>query len=101
MTQQITVTLSLEELESLIDTKTKLAIEEFMGNFNSQPVHFNTDEAAIYLRIAKGTLFQLNHKRLIKYSKLGKRNVYLKADLDEFVLLTSKKTAAQIINDAA
>jgi excisionase family DNA binding protein len=101
MTQQIFTSLSEQELDNLIDTKARLAVKEIMGNFNSQPVYFSTEEAAIYLRIPKGTLSQLTHKRLIKFSKLGKRNVFKKDDLDSYIASKSKKTSAQIINDAA
>jgi excisionase family DNA binding protein len=102
MTQQIFTSLSEQELDTLIDTKARLALKEIMANFTGQhSTNYSTEEAAKYLCIPKNTLSQFVFRRLIKFSKLGKRNVFQKVDLDEFVLLNSKKTATQIITDAA
>ena len=100
MTQHISVLISQLELETLIDQKTELAVAKSMENFNSQPVNFSKEEAAIYLCIPKGTLSQLNNRSKINYSKIGKRCVYRKEVLDNFLISNEKKTAAQIINDA-
>jgi excisionase family DNA binding protein len=44
------------------------------------------NEASEYLNIPKTTLYQYSCQRKIPYSKPGRRLLYRKADLDEFVL---------------
>jgi excisionase family DNA binding protein len=45
-----------------------------------------TDEAAVFLGIAKGTLYQLTHRKEIPYFKLGgKLNRFSKSELIEWM----------------
>ncbi len=43
-------------------------------------------EASAYLKVPEKTLYQLSHKKIIKYHKSGRKNVYRQQDLDNYLL---------------
>lgn len=85
----------LDELLALI----KLMREQpkHLGKNFDKPM--SVDEASEYLNIAKGTIYGLTSKRLIPHFKRGKKLVFLKADLDQWLLSQRMKTVDEIIKD--
>ncbi len=57
--------------------------------------YINTPEAACYLRLSLGTLANLVSARRIPFAKAGRRRVFKKTDLDEY-LEKSYKPAVSI-----
>lgn len=49
-----------------------------------------TNEAADYLRISPGSLRNMSSSGTIPFAKLGRRNRYLKSDLDRILLSNSR-----------
>ena len=43
-------------------------------------------EASAYIKVPEKTLYQLTHKKIIKYFKSGRKNVYRVEDLDNYLL---------------
>ena len=43
-------------------------------------------EASAYIKVPEKTLYQLTHKKIIKYFKSGRKNVYRIEDLDEYLI---------------
>jgi len=62
----------------------------------------NVEETCQYLGISKSTLYQLTHKKKIKfYCPNGKLIYFRKEDLDNWLLKNPVKTTEEIENEAA
>lgn len=61
-----------------------------------QKTWMNVDEAASYLNIKTSTLYNLSHKRRIASQKPGKRLLFKKEDLDEFIRSTRKADSSEL-----
>ncbi|NBB19334.1 helix-turn-helix domain-containing protein [Runella sp. CRIBMP] len=58
--------------------------------------YLNMAEASKYLQLPQNTLYVFCHERRIPYSKRGKRNYFLRADLDEWMASHRKMSAKEI-----
>ena len=77
-----------EEIMTAINRLEQLVLKSIEKANNSAPAEslLSIDEASEYLNIPKTTLYQYSCQRKIPYSKPGRRLLYRKADLDEFIL---------------
>jgi excisionase family DNA binding protein len=53
--------------------------------------YLNVAQAAKYLTLAKSTMYQYIHYRVIPYLKIGQRIVFSKNDLDKWIMKHKKK----------
>jgi excisionase family DNA binding protein len=58
--------------------------------------YLNMAEASKYLQLPQNTLYVFCHERRIPYSKRGKRNYFLRADLDEWMASNRKQSVKEI-----
>ena len=66
------MTLSLDNIQELLSKATK---------------PLSTNEASIYLGVSLSTLYKYTHTRVIPFFKpTGRKNYFLKEDLDKFIL---------------
>ena len=81
MTTFTTITLSPEDLETLIETAVTRAIER-----TKPPENMRLKEAAKYLGISSGTLYNHISSKRIKAERLGtKLWIFRKQDLDDWL----------------
>ena len=74
------------QLEDRVRRNIKDDLKNREDMMNSEELFFNSEEAAKYLRIARATLYQLTHKRKIKFYQPGGKLIYFKKkDLDDWV----------------
>ena len=87
--------ISTTELSELIASSVRQALGESRPQIsNNKPL--TIDEAAAYLQLPKQTLYHLTSVREIPHKKLGKRLVFLAAELDLWVESKRKKTRSEI-----
>ena len=90
--------ISTTELSELIASSVRQALGESRPQIsNNKPL--TIDEAAAYLQLPKQTLYHLTSVREIPHKKLGKRLVFLAAELDLWVESKRKKTRQEIENE--
>lgn len=58
----------------------------------SEKIYLNIKEAANYLRLAKQTVYQLTSTRKIPHYKVGRRLVFERSQLDQWINFFNKKT---------
>jgi len=61
---------------------------------------FNMGQAADYLWLAKSTVYKMTSSRLIPHSKIGKKIIFKKNDLDEWINKHKIKTRDEIEQEA-
>jgi len=67
---------------------------------NEKPLTF--EEALLFLRVSKSTLYKLTHTKKIPFTKPGGKKLYFKkADLINWMNSNPVKSAAQIDEEAA
>jgi excisionase family DNA binding protein len=91
--------ISTTELSELIANSVRTALGETARSTASSNKPLNVQEAANYLGLPKQTLYQLTSVREIPHKKLGKRLVFITAELDEWVASKQKKTRKQVENE--
>ena len=84
------------------------AIENLLRNLKkddpivSSPVSeiFNINQAAIYLGVAKSTVYKMTSSRLIPHSKISKRIYFKRNEIDEWINKHKIKTNVEIEQEA-
>ena len=93
------------ELDTLIQSSVRKALNE-QGNLQPQGKQFQSDEylsmdeAAKYLKLPKDTLYGYCHNKTLSYHKRGKRNFFLRTELDVWMASGRKKSIREIQDDA-
>lgn len=93
------VILTPEQLAELISQSVRNALAEQAAPQSRQHAaheYLGMDEAARYLDLPKNTLYVFCHERRIPYSKRGKKNYFLRADLDEWMASNRKMSVKEI-----
>lgn len=89
-----TITVKLEELTQLLTDVAKK-----LDHLPSSPTtHFNVNQAAHYLDMAKPTLYTLTSRREIPHMKRGKKLYFNKTELDNWLQEHRKKTVKETQN---
>ncbi len=91
------VLMTPEELAVLIQTSVRKAIAEHApksSDSNDRPL--SIDEASEFLHIPKSTLYQFTSTRKIPFQKVGKKILFFKQELIEWVESGKKKTQKEI-----
>lgn len=85
----------VKEENSLLLGKIKaiLGNSQVVESYN-KPMNF--EETLEYLRCSRSYLYKLTHKRKILHSKQGKRLMFEKKNLDDFLLQNKVKTVSEI-----
>lgn len=99
MTETILVAFSKHEFkEFLRGAMQELLNEQNLPKDRQHAAHeyLNMAEASRYLQLPQNTLYAFCHERRIPYSKRGKRNYFLRADLDEWLSSSRKKSVKEI-----
>ena len=60
----------------------------------------NMEQAAVYLNIAKPTLYSMTSNNEIAFHKSGRKNVFLKSDLDNYLKERRRKTQLELSEEA-
>jgi excisionase family DNA binding protein len=87
---------SLSNLEIQI-TALKKQVSELAKNTHNQSDFLDINEAAKYLHLPKGSMYNLCSSKKITYTKLGKKNLFKLADLQSYAskyLIRSKSNIA-------
>jgi excisionase family DNA binding protein len=72
-----------------------ISVERDYNEYLKSRAYLTVDEAAIYLRISKNTLYKLTSNRLIPYSKLGRRLIFIRLELDEYIKSSKVNTQSE------
>jgi len=89
-----------EELEEIIENTVRRVLTEIAPHSNSANSEFmDVSEAAKYLKIAKQTIYSFTSTSQIPYIKRGKRILFRKAELDEWLLKGKRKTVDEMMAD--
>lgn len=103
MTETILVTFSKHEFKEFIKgTIQEALLEQATSQDRQHAAHeyLSMTEASKYLQLPQSTLYVFCHERRIPYSKKGKRNCFLRADLDNWLASNRKKSAKEIESEA-
>lgn len=89
--------------ESQLKTLIKQCIHEELLEFFKQHSATNPDgdlmymkEAAAFLKMSVAGLYGHTQRRIIPFSKMGRRNVFSKKTITEWIMSRNQKTAEQI-----
>lgn len=88
-----------DELRAMILTVVNEALSKHESPRKSANVPLSMEEAAEYLKIPKSTLYQLTSKRLIPFSKAGRRSIFRESELENWLHNRRKKTRQEIENE--
>lgn len=97
------VVVTTEQLTKLINESIKNALIEQVapqGRQHAAHEYLSMAEAAQYLQMSESTLYQFCHQRRLAYVKRGKRNYFLRADLDAFMAADRRKSVKEIEAEA-
>ncbi len=104
MTETILIAFSKHEFKELIKGTIQEAMSEQANSSKGKTFqsheYLSIDEAANYLQLPKNTLYNYCHNNIIPYHKRGKRNYFLKADLDVWMASNRKKSVREIHEEA-
>lgn len=91
---EIVVT-SIEQLEKVVEKVVRMVLKDFAfkstPDSKSESEILSAKQAAEYLSIPQATLYFYTCKRMIPFSKKGKRVYFNKAELSEWVATGKKK----------
>lgn len=91
-----------EQLVELINNSVRNALAEQAPAQSRQHLaheYLSMTEAAQYLKMPQSTLYQFCAARRLPYVKRGKRNYFLRADLDTFIAADRRKSMQEIENE--
>ncbi len=97
------VVMTPTELENLIQSSVRKALAEQsnpQGRQFQSHEYLSIEEASEYLHVPKNTLYNYCHNNVLVYHKRGKKNYFLKSDLDEWMASGRKKSAKEMEQDA-
>jgi excisionase family DNA binding protein len=105
MSESILVSFSTHEFKELIRVTVREAISEqacktIKGRQFQSHEYLSIDEASDYMDVPKNTLYNYCHNNVIVYHKRGKRNYFLKSDLDEWMASGRKKSFKEMEQEA-
>jgi excisionase family DNA binding protein len=86
------------ELKAIIEQiLTDLLASKSEASINADSI-LTLEEAAKYLQIPKGTIYQLTHRREIPYNKVGRSLRFAKKDLNDWLMANRKSTRKELLN---
>lgn len=97
------VVLTPDQLTKLISESVKAVLAEQahpQARQHAAHEYLSMVEAAQYLQIPQSTLYQFCATRRLPYVKRGKRNYFLRADLDAFMAADRRKSVKEMEEDA-
>jgi excisionase family DNA binding protein len=97
------VVVTTDQLAQLITETVKTALKEQSPiPSRSHAVHeyLSMAEAAEYLQMPQSTLYQYCANRRLPYTKRGKRNFFLRADLDAFMASDRRESVTEMEEQA-
>lgn len=84
------------ELKAIIEQiLTDLLVSKNEANVQSDAI-LTIEQASDYLKVPKGTIYQLTHRREITYNKVGRSLRFRKIDLDAWLAENKKATKKEI-----
>jgi predicted DNA-binding transcriptional regulator AlpA len=96
-------TSAFNTFESQLKSFVKQCLREVLAENTQQNRSSNDDddlmymkEAAVFLKMSVAALYGYTHRRLIPFSKMGRRNVFSKKVIREWIMSRNKKTADEI-----
>lgn len=95
MAEQIFISFTKEELKGVI----KESVSEILNNINNNIVKeeiFTIDEAALFTKLAKQTIYQLTSKREIPFFKKCKKLFFKKSELEQWLFSSKKLTKEEL-----
>ena len=102
--------ISLEDLPNLVvdlSMKVELLLEEISNLKNNEeatPIWLDIDALSNYLKLSKQTIYQYCSARKLPYHKIGgvkgKYTIFLKSEIDQWLLGSNIKSEAEITNEA-
>ena len=111
MQDLILISISVQELKVLIEQSVKKAVQEIVQhNDISLPttvqekekssLYLNIQQASQFTHMAIATLYDYTHKKKIPFSKIGKRLLFSKKELSEWIQKHRKKTNDELDQEA-
>ncbi len=103
MTETILVAFSKHEFKELLKgTMQELLSEQAFPKDRQHLAHeyLSMAEAAEYLQLPQSTLYQFCAARRLAYVKRGKRNYFMRSDLDAFMAADRRKSVKEIEAEA-
>jgi excisionase family DNA binding protein len=96
------IVMATEEFRELLATSLRAILAESSPSARTHAAHeyLSMVEAAEYLKIPQNTLYQYCATRRIPYVKRGKRNYFMRADLDTFIAADRRKSVKEMEADA-
>jgi excisionase family DNA binding protein len=106
MEQDITLKDFLKEiLEPIIDESLDRAMNKYINTMTFETKDdsgvLNMNEAAVYLKISKQTLYGMTSKRVLPHYKHGHRIYFRKAELDDWINKGKVKTREEIEEESS
>jgi len=94
------IPLAISELISKVDNLEKILLTQITSK-KEQNKWFSIDELCEYLpgKPTKAYIYTKVHRREIPHKKVGKRLVFLKSDIDEWLNAQNRKTISEIIEE--
>lgn len=102
MTTQLII-LTPDQLTELINKSVRSVLAEQVAPQSRQHAaheYLNMAEASKYLQIPQNTLYAYCHERRLPYTKRGKRNYFLRSDLDLWLAADRKQSVREIEAEA-
>lgn len=87
------------ELKAIIEQIFRESYSSLKENTESNEGILTIEEAAAYLQVPKGTIYQLTHRREIPFNKVGRSLRFRKGDLDSWLISNKKKSRSEIAFD--
>lgn len=111
MQDLILISISVHELKNIIDQSVKKAVQEIVQNNDislpsniqekeKSSLYLNIQQASKFTHMAIATLYDYTHKKKIPFSKIGKRLLFSKKELTEWIQRHRKKTKDELDQEA-
>jgi excisionase family DNA binding protein len=111
MQNLILISISVHELKTIIEQSVKKAVQEIVQNNNlivpttvqekeKSSLYLNIQQASKFTHMAIATIYDYTHKKKIPFSKIGKKLLFSKKELSEWIQKHRKKTRYEIDQEA-
>ncbi|NQX97723.1 MAG: helix-turn-helix domain-containing protein [Flavobacteriales bacterium] len=104
MQDLILISISVHELKTIIEQSVKKAVQEIAPSTiqgkEKSSLYLNVQQASQFTHMAIATLYDYTHKKKIPFSKIGKRLLFSKKELTEWIQKHRKKTRYEIDQEA-
>ena len=87
-------------LERLDRIEKAITVLNYISEMPDSNQIMNISEIAVYINVAKSTIYGMTHRNTIPHYKNGKKLYFKKSDIDEWIFSKSIKTKDDIENEA-